>query len=716
LPARALRAVVKYVTTFASYAKQHPLRALGAVALAVVPLVGLRALGQAVSWWVPVGLVTAIGVAALPDKWKAKILELVGSVVVAIVTLVGFNVITDLIASELLGYNENSSKGWILLGLVVGAAVFFAASYAYLDRRGHDWKPRDAVIASGAAAALFIFGLPILYDLAKKDAKVRDVPRAEHVPSEVVVPQLDLFIVAEKGGPSARPDFSRLPALREMDVRFSVGFAEGNRVRWALVDTKSEREAVSALADQDAANRGAPTPRDGSDRALLLVVDGTPPVVDNPDELPYIAGTGDNEAPRWQAVAQSAGLTEVPTYALLQTREPHRFARWASATDLRAMSIQALGNQTVTDTAARLAVAGRTPSAEFALALRHRPVLLFDTREPVPRPLSIEALFGGGKIKQCPLRGGGDDCTKPLTNPAELENGETRLELERPSSAGLKEKAREEWKAVAAEGTSPPPHGIPGRPLSTIYVHPVTREVNGRKRLYLDYWWFLPDNPARAGGGAFCGAGLVTPGISCFDHESDWEGVTVVVDQSTTGDQAASLEPIAVHYAQHNHVVRYQWAKLRNSWDNKFTDWKKYTKGVNRVEEHPLVFVARGTHASYPTPCFKESCDKPADDLEEERHNGHLPWAGNGASTCGDDSACLTLLPTMVGGSEPALWNGFKGPWGKSRCLFKWYCNSTTPPAAPGQQGRYKHPWTCHGRVNLAEDELAFEKDPCLDE
>jgi hypothetical protein len=34
---------------------------------------------------------------------------------------------------------------------------------------------------------------------------------------------------------------------------------------------------------------------------------------------------------------------------------------------------------------------------------------------------------------------------------------------------------------------------------------------------------------------AFCGAGLVIPGITCHDHQSDWEGLTVVVDRARDG-------------------------------------------------------------------------------------------------------------------------------------------------------------------------------------
>jgi hypothetical protein len=717
-------------------------RVLRALATAVLPfvvgVVGLWALGRALNWWVPAGLALVVAVAALPDKWKAKVLEFVGAAVVAITTLVGFNVVVDWAVSWLFGYDDDASEGWIVVGLLVALVVFSGASFAYLLVRGH-WKQLPAAIASALGAILFIVGGPIAYDLFTKE-KTRDVPTVGRVPSERFASRLDLFIVAETGRRTGPAAFSPVPALRQIDARFSVGLVEGERVHWTLVDGRSERKAIEALTAEDGASRAAPIPRDGADRALVLVVDGTPPVIEDPAGLPDAGGRGD-EVPRWQRIAQATGLAGVPTYALLETtaRDKDRLARWEAAGDLRTVSVQELGSHTLTDAAVRLAIASSTASADFALAVRHRPILLFDEEEPVPRPLSIEALFTERRIRQCPLRGDLDDCTDPVTDPAELENGYTRLELDRHDpdvlrNAALDERDRlrqasgaseaspaagERAASGAAPPATPPPAetagpgaaDLPGRPLSHMYVHLVAREVDGKSRLYLDYWWYLPDNPARAGSGAFCGAGLVIPGISCFDHESDWEGVTVVVDRSTP-----TPGPVAVHYAQHGSVVRYDWSQLRDHWDNEANELGAYMQGVDGAAVRPLVFIADGTHASYPTPCRRDSCKQSADGIEEERHNGQLPWAGNGAATCGEGSSCLTTLPTLAGGSKPALWNAFTGPWGKTRCVLKWYCNSTTPPSAPGRQGRYDRPWACSGRVDLAEGVRAFESGGCLDD
>jgi hypothetical protein len=69
-----------------------------------------------------------------------------------------------------------------------------------------------------------------------------------------------------------------------------------------------------------------------------------------------------------------------------------------------------------------------------------------------------------------------------------------------------------------------------------------------------------------------------------------------------------------------------------------------------------------------------------------------MPWVGNAVPTCGV-SDCLKLLPTARGGRDPALWNGFDGPWGARNCWLTYYCDSGSPPSAPGRQGRYQRPW-----------------------
>jgi hypothetical protein len=413
-------------------------------------------------------------------------------------------------------------------------------------------------------------------------------------------------------------------------------------------------------------------------------------------------------------VARAAGGPDAPAFALLQTTDAARLRDWTDPdSPVRPVSIQReLASPTVADAAVHFATGAPTSREDFELALRHQPVLLFDSKEPVPRPLSIDALFADGKVSQCDDTGTSTGC-EPIGDPRKLMNGGNRLELDLPRSGALRTRARSELRVVREEG---PAALAMGHPLSTMYVHPTTREVNGRTYLYLDYWWYLPDNPARSGWGSFCGAGLVIPGVTCFNHQSDWEGVTVVVDRTA---RRGRVEPrlVSVHYAQHESVVRYDWDQLRRHWDgdNGIPD---RVNGIPGIEERPLVFVARGTHASYASRCpgIETKCRQVAHDREEGRHDGKLSWGGNYTALCGEGSSCLQLLPTHKAGAQPALWNAFDGPWGERRCVLEIYCNSGDPPHGPGEQGRYRRPALANGNGDIASRKHPFARGTVVDE
>jgi hypothetical protein len=87
----------------------------------------------------------------------------------------------------------------------------------------------------------------------------------------------------------------------------------------------------------------------------------------------------------------------------------------------------------------------------------------------------------------------------------------------------------------------------------------------------LQYWLFYPFNDWRSG---FFGAN---------DHEADWEKVIVYLSESeTTGE----VRPEWVAYAAHN----YTGDNLRRRWDD---------PEVEKVGEHPVIYVGAGSHASY---------------------------------------------------------------------------------------------------------------------
>jgi hypothetical protein len=346
-------------------------------------------------------------------------------------------------------------------------------------------------------------------------------------------------------------------------------------------------------------------------------------------------------------------------------------------------------------------------------------VLLFDKTEPVPRPLSIEWLFSSDLVHLCHDRGvTKTECDEEAVHDSStLENGGTHLELDRPDSDRLKRIAQREAREAEKLPEAPTPDAPGAAPVAAlasptiklatgaedpetaIYVHAVPISKNGKLLLYLDYWWYLPENPVNIGHKVFCGAGLVIPGITCHNHESDWEGMTVVIDRTTSKPRVTSVQ-----YAEHDAVVSFPWPQLRAYWDASPTKVGKTTivgivERVDKDHERPLAFIASGTHATYPKPCSKltsSKCTQFASGTGEDPHDGSLPWIGNYSNVCGN-SSCVHRLPTSEGGRQPALWNAFTGTWGDRHCALTYYCDSASPPAAPGNQGRYKHPTRCSG-------------------
>jgi hypothetical protein len=272
-----------------------------------------------------------------------------------------------------------------------------------------------------------------------------------------------------------------------------------------------------------------------------------------------------------------------------------------------------------------------------AAAITHRPILLFDTDERFRTPLNVDAMLRSGKVELCPQGNGLLTACTTLTSAADMRNGVGNLRFDSQDIQDAK---------------------LP----TTIYAHAVPDRLQPGWT-DIDYWWYLPDNPANTAQGAMCGAGLVIPEITCFDHQSDWEGVTVVVN--------ADQEPVAVHYAAHNHVVNVPWTMLEQE------------------DGHPRVFIARGSHAAYPAKCTKQVCNGNSL-FEDNRYDGKNPWPCNGKT-------CVTPFPLTAGGSA-ASWNDFDGHWGSSVCVANVYCARSEAPKAPGNQGRYQRPW-CYDYV-----------------
>jgi lysophospholipase L1-like esterase len=486
-------------------------------------------------------------------------------------------------------------------------------------------RPAGNAFVWAGAVAFVLVFVPPLAFLAIGEIKGDE--RKLDTPA-AVVSTLDVVVLSEAGA-SSDVDPAR---TRGWQVRPKVGTVAGDEVRWGPDGPPP------------------PAPEAAVDRVILLIVGAQEP----------------GEVDRWMALVDGLPLEPTPTFALLATADADRLRSWKPALARRggeAHSAEEFEGRSTTDLALRFGVLAETSDSDLALAARHRPALFFDGREPYPKPLNIDNMLASGKVHLCD-RGQDVRALCPVVHgSADLHNGADHLAFD-----------LDDLKNV--EG-------------STIYVN-VTRSGNDHPNtIYLDYWWYFPHNPTGAGGGAFCGAGFVIAGVTCHDHQSDWEGVTVILDADSGSDT-----PTAVAYAQHEGVTRYTWRALQALWDRR--DRSDFGKGVDTTQR-PLVFVARGTHASYPVSCRRDRCKVggvPGIDanrpFNENRHNGAKPWAANEETRC--VTSCLDALPTRANG-DAARWNAFAGYWGSTDCSLGVFCSSSKPPDAPSRHRRYKSPW-----------------------
>jgi hypothetical protein len=314
------------------------------------------------------------------------------------------------------------------------------------------------------------------------------------------------------------------------------------------------------------------------------------------------------------------------------------------------------------------------------IAGRFRPWLLFDSGEQW-RPLSIDAFlreeYRGREAahhRLCtgvsPLQAGCSD----VTDIADFgESIQTAPGLARRTYLDISGFQAPEY--CAPQRCGQPPLDCDDCPSSTIYYR--VSAANGR--FYIDYWWFLRFNKVESRRArTTCRVRLQA--ARCFDHEGDWEGVTVV-----TSAQAPYVLEYA-SYAAHDWIRRHPRAKLQ----------------IREGSERPLVFIARGTHAAYPRSCpdpptRRKKCNQDVPHfgilLPEGRHDGLGGWGRNEDAACFTDAPCLLPFPTSV--ASAVSWHSWEGSWGNCHRSGK-RCQLGGGPESPANQRRFQNP-TCFG-------------------
>lgn len=170
---------------------------------------------------------------------------------------------------------------------------------------------------------------------------------------------------------------------------------------------------------------------------------------------------------------------------------------------------------------------GLADAEENTLARRFAPIVVLDERD-IHRPASIGWLLAKADIFR-------DRPRAVLAGSAEIARDTPSL----PHSVHTGSENPRDW---------------------TTYVHVYPRPDGG---INLQYWFFYP----------------YSNGPLFFDHDSDWEHLTIVLDSLGT--------PLGAHLAQHE-----------NDHPGRFHEWSQ----LRSFQGQPVVFSARGTHATYARP------------------------------------------------------------------------------------------------------------------
>ena len=179
---------------------------------------------------------------------------------------------------------------------------------------------------------------------------------------------------------------------------------------------------------------------------------------------------------------------------------------------------------------------------------------------------------------------------------------------------------------------------VPHVAYAHIYLEP------GSDELALQYWMFYYFNDWNN------------------DHEGDWEMVMLFFD-ATTAEEALRQEPTRVVYAQHGGGERADW------------DAEKLSK----EEGHPVVYVARGAHASF---------------YEQHTYLGLADnGTGFGCETTNGPHRRYQLQAIVVphapsGPDDPHTWLNFYGRWGEFR-RSEW-----NGPTGPNDKTSWNQPVT----------------------
>ena len=206
-------------------------------------------------------------------------------------------------------------------------------------------------------------------------------------------------------------------------------------------------------------------------------------------------------------------------------------------------SIALSSGETVTCTFVHRALGPQTPAQTAQLAARYAPVLRLATGEHY-RPVRLEDYLGKTLLRSGSPPRGTSSQSRPTLFSLPVTAATTYLDV-RGAEPYLH---ASRYPAVEREIET-------ARPRPTVYFHLARQPATGR--VALEYWFLYLYN-------------------DFYDqHEADWEGVTVFLENDA---------PLGATYSQHQGRKWLAWSALPTS------------------GRHPVAFVAKGSHAEYPRP------------------------------------------------------------------------------------------------------------------
>jgi hypothetical protein len=287
-----------------------------------------------------------------------------------------------------------------------------------------------------------------------------------------------------------------------------------------------------------------------------------------------------------------------------------------------------------------------------ALLQRHVPVLRYDSQEPYFADAASEwtdnpgnqLRRADGTVIATTGTGGQAGLSLDFLDPARYANGDAVTHDDRIADPGHDYVAQA--RALHAQAHY----------ADRVHGHWATGSDG---RVWLAYWFFYFYNDYN----------LIGPLIKAGLHEGDWEMIQLRLDPT------GQVPDLAV-YAQHKHAAQRPWT------------------GVERVGDQPVVYPARGSHASY--------------------FSAGVHWTGDWFDFADGHRAAAPLALEVISDAPGADgWATWPGMWGGTQPAP----DSINPlddssPRGPGGHSQYRQPDTLLATAAAHEAELAAAAPP----